>query len=112
MVKLKALIYLERSDQVETMTVEFKCWEQLYEAIQAVQIAHPSGKAGLERLLDVAPPDFPTFEWQMRWGKYANANVLLKPTPVSATSSPSKPHKLPKSPSPADSDWREKSEPQ
>ena len=81
MSRLKALIYLERSDQVELMTVEFKCWEHLYEAIQAVQIAHPNGKAGLERLIDAVPQDFPTFEWQMRWGGYAN--VTLKPTPVS-----------------------------
>ena len=80
MSKLRALIYLERSDQVETMTVEFKCWAHLYESIQAVQIAHPTGKAGLERLIDTVPQDFPVFEWQMRWGRCSN--VSLKPAPV------------------------------
>ncbi|MBD3880385.1 hypothetical protein IFO70_01305 [Phormidium tenue FACHB-886] len=81
MSRLKALIYLEQSNQIETLIVEFKCWEHLYESIQAVQIAHPTAKAGLERLLDTVPQDFPVFEWQVRWGR---PYTMLQPAPITA----------------------------
>ncbi|HEY9640916.1 MAG TPA: hypothetical protein V6C57_10565 [Coleofasciculaceae cyanobacterium] len=79
---LKALIYLESSTSVETLMVEFKCWEQLYDLIQAAQYRYPTQKAGLERLIDPVPPDFPVFEWQMPW-KYSTSSSPLKPQPLS-----------------------------
>jgi hypothetical protein len=79
---LRALVYLESSTSVETLLVEFKCWEQLYDLIQAAQYRHPSQKAGLERLIDTVPPDFPVFEWQVPWRSSAS-NALIKPHPLS-----------------------------
>jgi hypothetical protein len=79
---LKALIYLESSVGIETLTVEFKCWEQLYDLIQAAQYRYPTQKAGLERLVDTVPLDFPIFEWQVPWS-YSTSSSLIKPHPLS-----------------------------
>ncbi|NJR64733.1 MAG: hypothetical protein HC772_04450 [Leptolyngbyaceae cyanobacterium CRU_2_3] len=78
---LKALVYLESCDSVETLTVEFRCWEQLYELIQAAQYRYPTQQAGLERFIDPVPQDFPIFAWQIPWSRYAS-RPLGKPQPL------------------------------
>jgi hypothetical protein len=79
---LKALVYIENSMGVETLMVEFRCWEQLYDLIQAAQYRYPTHKAGLERLIDPVPSDFPVFEWQVPWS-YSSSRSLIKPHPLS-----------------------------
>jgi hypothetical protein len=80
MKSLKAQVYVEKTTGVETLTVEFNCWEQLYESIRAVQYAHPTDTAGLDRFLDIIPQDFPLFEWQIPWNR--RSVNLPKPKPL------------------------------
>lgn len=81
MKRLKALVYLEGTADTEQVTVEFICWEQLYELIQAIQYNNPARRAGLEQLIDSAPQDFPLFEWQVPHGCRIS-KPLLKPQPL------------------------------
>ena len=81
----KALVYLEGSMGIETVTVEFRCWEQLYALIQSIQCANPSKKAGLEEVIDPIPHNFPIFEWQISSFHRLSARSLYplaKPRPL------------------------------
>jgi hypothetical protein len=61
----RALVYVESSTEVIIVTLEFRCWEQLYASIQFIQCTNPAQKAGLERVIDPIPQNFPIFEWQI-----------------------------------------------
>jgi hypothetical protein len=61
----RAIVYLRSSTEAEMITVEFRCWEQLYASIQWIQCTNPDKRAGLEGVIDPISHDFPIFEWQI-----------------------------------------------
>ena len=78
---IRAIVYLKSSTETEIMTVEFRCWEQLYASIQWIQCTNLDKQAGLEGMIDPIPQNFPVFEWQMSPSDRL-ATPVAKPKPL------------------------------
>jgi len=79
----RAIVYLEGSTEVETMTLEFRCWEQLYTSIQAIQYANSATRAGLERVINPISQNLPLKDWQIPY-RHCLVTQAAKPKPLLA----------------------------